>query len=57
MESFSQSGQYHTGDCFALVREMKYFVTGQYRCTASGLPLYIYIYKLLNISDKTSFFH
>jgi hypothetical protein len=27
-----------------LVRGMKYFVTGQYWCTVSGLPLYIYIY-------------
>ncbi|GMY10471.1 zinc finger CCCH domain-containing protein 48-like isoform X2 [Fagus crenata] len=37
-----QSGQYRSGGRFGLVRRMKHFGTGQYRCTVSSLPLYIY---------------
>jgi predicted ABC-type exoprotein transport system permease subunit len=37
----NKSSQYRTGSHFGLVRGIKYFSTGQYQCTVSGLPLYI----------------
>ena len=43
IRSKNQSSQYHTENRFGLVRGIKYFGIDQYRCTVSGLPLYIYI--------------
>ena len=41
---YNQGSQFRIRGCFSLVKWTICFSIGQYRCTISELPLYIYIY-------------